>query len=261
MAVLFDKTRIRLTQRSISAGKAEVLCVTGRRIVIFAVYIPSRARAPQVKSIMQLLSNEISKIKTEMNDPIVIVAGDYNKKPFDESIVDFPNIAVLETGHTRGSETLDYIMTNIQDCTATVKPPLESFTGRLKSDHNSIYVKATVGNEHRFEWKTIQMRPKTKEGDRLFGVWIMQEPWHDVLKTGTPDEKATLLANKLDSAMKRSYPVKTKKMKSSDDPWITPAIKSKIRARKKTFAKQFRSTKWKEEKKETTRMTIEEGLL
>ena len=52
-------------------------------------------------------------------------------------------------------------------------------------------------------------------------------------------------------------PIKIKKIRNTDDPWITHAIRRKIRARKKVFRKEFRSTRWKQLKAETTRMIKE----
>ena len=260
VAILFNKKKIRLVERPLKMGKAEVICASGkvpgiaRKIVIFGIYLPPRTRAPQVQNLMESLRDEISKIKTEMDDPIIVLAGDYNKKPFRTSIVDFPDINVLETGHTRGNEILDYVMTNIPDCSTKVRPPLESPSGRLKSDHMTVSVSALVGTEHRFTTRSVKSRPKTKKGDLNFAEWLKKENWTDVLNAANPDDKASLLARKLDSAMDNAYPVKTRKIRSCDDPWITPEIKARIRSRKRTFGKSFRSSRWREKKRETTTM-------
>ena len=47
------------------------------------------------------------------------------------------------------------------------------------------------------------------------------------------------------------FPYKKKTIKSTDDPWMTPYIKSRIQSRKRTFDKDNRGDRWKEKKRET----------
>ena len=58
----------------------------------------------------------------------------------------------------------------------------------------------------------------------------------------------------MDEAMDKAYPKKTRKIKSTDDPSITPAIKQKIRQRKRAYKKNERSTRWRELKAESRTM-------
>ena len=57
--------------------------------------------------------------------------------------------------------------------------------------------------------------------------------------------------------MNEAYPTKQKKVRNTDDPWIDDAIRKKIRSRKRTFDRQFRSDKWKEKKYLTNKMISE----
>ena len=52
-------------------------------------------------------------------------------------------------------------------------------------------------------------------------------------------------------------PFKERKIRSTDDPWITDNIRSLIRRRKRVFSKQGRSQKWKEIKCKTDLMILE----
>ena len=54
--------------------------------------------------------------------------------------------------------------------------------------------------------------------------------------------------------MNDCYPEKTTRIKSTDDPWITPAIKRRIRARKRIFQREKRSVYWKNYKKMINKM-------
>ena len=164
VAIIYDAGKLRMNQRKILAGKAEIVCATGklpraaRSLLVFAVYLPPQTRVPQVRAIMETLSNEISRAKTEMNDPMIIIGGDFILKPHREAFQDFPDLVTLQTGPTRGDHVLDLAKTNIADSTACLRPPLESDDGTL-----AIYVTANAGNEHRFKWKRIKCCTKIKK--------------------------------------------------------------------------------------------------
>ena len=107
---------------------------------------------------MNMLNDEISRAKTELNDPIVIIAGDFNKKPFQDAIVDFPDISVLDSDPTRGDEKLDLVMTNVVS-TADIKPPLESDDGQLSNW--TMLRQFIIANSHKnspIHWKKLQAR-------------------------------------------------------------------------------------------------------
>lgn len=262
VAIAFNQDKMRLVERKISAGRAEIVCASGklpgaaRKVVIFGVYIPPRTRAPQVNTIMNLLNDEISKAKTELCDPVIIIGGDYNKKPYNDSIDDFPDISLLQTGPTRGDEVLDMVMTNIPS-SATTRDPLESNDGTLTSDHAVVYVEAKVGTKHRFKWKTVRTRAKNAKNDLAFESMISNYDWNKVTTKPNASLKAAALADALDLMMNTAYPKETKRIRNTDDPWTTHVIRKRIRSRKRTFGREFRSDKWKYKKADTNRMIRE----
>ena len=65
---------------------------------------------------------------------------------------------------------------------------------------------------------------------------------------------AEILDSTLQGMMNECFPIVTKRFKNTDDPWITPAIRKRIKDRKKVFKRQRRSCKWKIVKKETDDM-------
>ena len=171
------------------------------------------------------------------------MGGDFNKKPYQDAVNDFPDLKLLQTGPTRKDEVLDLVFTNIPASNACTKPPVESEDGSLKSDHATAFVQAEAGNDHRFKWKHFKMRPKTKKGDSIFRSLIEKEDWNGVFFKPSPNEKAEALADTLDSFMRIAYPTKRKKVRNTDNPWIDNHIRGKIRTRKKTFKAEFRSRK------------------
>lgn len=225
-----------------------------RKIAVFGVYLPAKMRAKQALNAMEMLAEEISRVKTELNDPMVVIGGDYNKKPFNMSIANFPDITVIPTGLTRKDETLNLVMTNSKSVQAEVRDPLKSADGALKSDHSSIFVKARFRAEHRFEWKRIRSRPKTKKGDKKFLDWINAQNWDIVRNENDPNLMAKKLVKLLDLIITEAYPVKHRKIRSTDDPWITDAIRKIIKDRMDVFKKKKRSARWKVIKKESACM-------
>ena len=72
--------------------------------------------------------------------------------------------------------------------------------------------------------------------------WITSQAWTPVLETGSADDKATVFARMIDNQMDKLLPRKTLVIKSTaDDPWITEAIKRRIRATKSIFNKEKHS--------------------
>jgi hypothetical protein len=71
-------------------------------------------------------------------------------------------------------------------------------------------------------------------------------------------ELASMLEKITSSLMDKAYPLAVITVKSTDDPWITPRIRTMIKKRKKIFRKKGRGEEWKAMKKETDRMIKEQ---
>ena len=80
---------------------------------------------------------------------------------------------------------------------------------------------------------------------------IVEEDWVEIYGTECPSMMTDLFNAKLDSLFNKAFPVKTRKIKDTDDPWITPEIRTAIRLRKRIFARYGRSEEWHAQKKVT----------
>ena len=58
----------------------------------------------------------------------------------------------------------------------------------------------------------------------------------------------------LDNLMDQVFPEKTKKIKNTDNPWITDFIWSKITSQKRIYDQEDRSTNWKQMKAYTNKL-------
>ena len=95
------------------------------------------------------------------------------------------------------------------------------------------------------EYQFIQTRPINQCGIDRFGRWIMQHNWHDLYTCKDVNKKAEVLRETVMSKFYEFFPVKTIKLSSDDDPWVSEKVKQLDRAQKREFQKNQESDKWK----------------
>ena len=77
VAILYDKSRIAMSERKYNWGKTEAIMAVGkiagisRKIVIISMYIPPQTRANKVLESLTLVRNAIGSVKNEMDDPLL----------------------------------------------------------------------------------------------------------------------------------------------------------------------------------------------
>ena len=59
------------------------------------------------------------------------------------------------------------------------------------------------------------------------------------------DDLTNIFQSKIEFLVDKHFPIKTRSVKSTDDPWITDWIRALIRRRKKEYRKNERSLRWK----------------
>ena len=90
------------------------------------------------------------------------------------------------------------------------------------------------------------MRPLKQSGIDLFGHWIKQQTWSEILNAETVDEKAETLQDMLLKKCDKYLPVKTRKISTDDQPFCTQKMKYLKRMKNREFRKDRRSEKWKD---------------
>ena len=134
IAVLYNNNKMSLKPVNIGAGKAEIIAAAGsitgirRKVVVIGMYVRPQTKAEETHRIFEVVENAIQKFKTDLSDPIVIIAGDINRRNIDEAIGIFPDINKYEPLSSRGRYDLDIVATNInQSITACEsRSPLET---------------------------------------------------------------------------------------------------------------------------------------
>jgi hypothetical protein len=261
VALIYKPSKCQLNEYRIRRGKAEIVCATGkltgstRKLVVIGVYLPPKMTANQTKEALENVCLAVLKVKEEFQNPYIVIGGDFNGRNFEDSISDYPDLSVLITGPTRGSATLDKVACNMIEevVNIMVREPLCTEEGSF-SDHKTIFVHASLIHEHKFRVRKIEVRKRSARGDDVFKERIISQDWTAVTNKSAPNEMVKCLNDTLRVIMDESYPKVKITVKDTDPPWITLAIRRKVKKKKKVFLKQGRSDKWKALHKETQKM-------
>ena len=116
----------------------------------------------------------------------------------------------------------------------------------VKSDHRIVVARpiTTINNKCGRQTRKIKFRPFPESGMIKMKEWFIDQTWQEVYRAESAHDKAeifqTMLINKLDEI----FPVKTRKLQSDDQPWISHKLKKLDRKRKRIYRKERRSEKW-----------------
>ena len=83
-----------------------------RKLVVIGCYIPPNYSVPRGRETMEFIGGIVSDVKRRLDDPMVLVAGDYNQWEMEEALVDFPDIQEHGTGNTRGDRRICLLYTS-----------------------------------------------------------------------------------------------------------------------------------------------------
>ena len=86
---------------------------SGKKLLIISVYLPPSMKKEEVLEAADDVSDTIARAKVQTPELVVFVAGDLNGKKFTSAIADYPDIKRLKSGPTRGTRTLDVILSLI----------------------------------------------------------------------------------------------------------------------------------------------------
>ena len=188
------------------------------------------------KEAQEHIENVVIDLKRKYRDPLILVAGDFNQWPIDQTLEDFPDLKEAPVGPTRNGRKIDRIFTNFNRSiteSGTV-PPLEPEPGYAgsRSDHRIAFSKAELPRNRTFEWITYQYRYYNQDAVEKFGQWLAGHDWADVADAEGSNRKAVLYQEAVTGAMERVFPLITVRKKSTDCPWINRRIRRLIARRK-----------------------------
>lgn len=263
VALAFDTVSADFKVVKLAENKYEILCCVGsidgvgKKVAVLVVYIPPQTNAATVEKINEFIGDSVETIIEKYDDPHIVITGDFNKKNVTECLGDFPEIQLIQTPATRGEACLDKCYSNLTPFikNSRVLPPLESNDGTTESDHKIIMVHSLFTRIHVFKKRKIRFRPYTKRGEKVFGELLINTDWSYLDKT--EKESATLMAERLDEYVSIAFPEKTRTYKSTDKPWITKEIKLLTRRKRREYARNRRSIRWRALEDETERLILQ----
>ena len=101
VAVIFDNRKARLTKYHIPGATQEIVCAVGKltgttkKTVVIAVYLPPNQTKKVTQDIIGVLADGVLKIKTELEDPYIIIAGDLNNRDLSSAFSEYVDIKLL----------------------------------------------------------------------------------------------------------------------------------------------------------------------
>ena len=246
VAIIFDPQKITITSHKFKSEKYELISgavktkKNERPIYVFCCYLPPSLTAGEQKRVFEVLSEEIVLLKSSKRDPYFIVVGDFNG--FDTTILtkDFVDINMLASPPSRKDARLDLCMSNAELINAVSLPPL--WSANNTSDHLSIGFELDVKQKHVFTLIERTSRTFSKKQEDLFVEYMNEIDWESELQNCvTSSAAAQCLTEVVSVLMDRCFPFKKKKIKSTDDPWITDPIRRVIKRRSSTFKHEGKS--------------------
>ena len=174
VSIVFNKNRLTGKEYNIKRSGHEIVAAKlrvkgdSRPLFVLGIYLSTRLTAAEANKGIQTLIIAINKIKTEHENPYVIVGGDFNNFDHKPILDDFADIELHITPPTRGGRTLDLALTNIeaQIHDHEIHPPLRNDENQTDSDHKLVVYYAAWSHSHAFKWITKRKRALTEENVR-----------------------------------------------------------------------------------------------
>ena len=263
VGIAYDKNRVSLKIMP-TGSKFEIVCATGRtecsRRPVFALsyYVPPDMKADDYRAMTGEVEDLIGKAKERLRDPIIVLAGDSNRRDTTMLHEDFEDIQEIDCPPSRGSAALLTCASNIGNelKEAFAASEVEDRVGQ-KTDHKTIVLKFDMPRQDYFVKTRFKFRPFTARGTESFKGLLLNTDWSEI-KTGDSSESAKKFAELMESYMNECFPTKERTIKSSDLPWATANFKRKVRQRNRCFRREGRSARWKHLKRESAEILYEE---
>ena len=74
-----------------------------RDIVVIACYLPPNLATARAASGLNFIRGAVIGVKRKLDDPYIIISGDFNQWKIDETLEDFPDLLEANVGPTRGT--------------------------------------------------------------------------------------------------------------------------------------------------------------
>ncbi|XP_033111173.1 uncharacterized protein LOC117112210 [Anneissia japonica] len=190
--------------------------------------------------LIQYLRESVDIIRSRSPRAGLIICGDFNEVRHKIGrLCSATGLKQIVKQPTRGTNTLDLIVTNLVNY---FEEPLV-FAPFGFSDHATICWKPNpsfIGMKGSIVTKSF--RPFSESNVNAFGKWITNKEWHEVTNANDVNLKLNIFERELNHAYEHFFPLRTIRVHSTDQPWITPKIKTIIKERQLAYHKYGQSS-------------------
>ena len=257
VAIAFDTSKITLKKLNLESlknkKKLEIVAARGKlrnykkSVTVFSCYLPPKYSKAESIEFMETLSDAIGEAKSA-DEGWVVLGGDWNHRPLELALDMYPDIKELITPPTRKNSTLDILATNFNSFvkTAIVTHPLEGEKDGVKSDHKIIITEALLPRPKAFTWEVHEYLQITQAGTDKFTTKLNELNWSQ-LRAAWPDQNkmTEIFHETLSDLVDSCFCWKRVRRKSTDKPWISDALRHRMKIRLAVFRNEGRSELWK----------------
>ena len=256
VAVAYNSKLICLKKLKLNAMRGqrqfEIVAARGKikgyktEIMVFSCYLPPKLNRAQSTEFFDVLTDCISKAKTT-SEGWLLVGADWNNRSLVTILDLFPDIQPLSTAPTRKDKTLDIICSNFNKYVKSmaVCSPLEGESGQL-SDHKIVLFDALLPRPRAFTWETHEYLQVTEDGKKKFIESFNVTDWSELHRAWPDHNKMTeIFHRRLDELVDSCFCWKRVRRKSTNKPWISDALRARIKRRKAVFGEEGRSELFK----------------
>ena len=265
-AICFNSDRIHLSKAKIPPSKHEVMAAIGRRagqrrkIAFVCVYVPPWYNAQQNASLYGYVNDVILALKNKYENPMLVLGGDFNRRDHRQMVRDFPEMKAISTEATREGAVLDILLTNFNDLIVDkgTAMPIENDDG-VPTDHMTVFSTFRIPRVPTYSIQEYSYNYISDEGVNAFGRWLNKIDWGSVLDhLEDPSEMVSILHQRFADGVNQCFPVKKRRKKSSEPPWMSDWLRELIKDRRSIFHTDIgRSPRWKTVKRRVQRIVKE----
>ena len=220
-----------------------------RKVFIIGVYVPPGYPASRGRGALEHVSNIVLTIKAAENDPLICITGDFNQWLIEDYLLDYPDITEVITPPTRKDRRIDRTFTNWTDSIVEkcCLQPLETDgVGEEKrcSDHLVQFSRAPLPRKNPVKAISYSYRPNNATSAENFRAELESKNWDEVLEASGPNIKERRFQAIIDDMMDRHFPMKVKKYRETDLPWMNETARKMIKKKRVVYKAEARSERW-----------------
>ncbi|CAB3991556.1 Hypothetical predicted protein [Paramuricea clavata] len=206
----------------------ELICITltlpsGHHMLVCGLYHPPKFSYKE-QELRDYLIHFVDERLDRYPDTVFLFGGDLNHLDLEQLQIEV-GWDILVNFPTRGDATLDNCLTNRPDLFGESFP----FQTSIKTDHIAVVLPA--GTKLKPIRRKVQIRDCRKHRKAALYNSMATETWDNVIDSSDVQQAVLFLECKILSHMDNCMPIRTISMSSRDPVWMTPLLKSMIRAK------------------------------